>query len=212
MSGGTIAEQMLLLMEPEPGPGNQTFNESVSDMRATSDAVSVLAVLNNLLQETATAADTVSASTAPAFTFQGALANNTVDAISANYTGGVTLTWSGETYDTDASHDTGSSTGRLTIQSALNGKYGIIHGQAYLHNTDNPGDILIYISKNGSPDFVGRGIQCSKKTFTADSFAQTKSAPILLSTGDFYEISIIANDSSAVLEQEYGYIALEVVG
>jgi hypothetical protein len=57
------------------------------------------------------------------------------------------VTWPVENFDTDAFHDTGSNTDRVTIPSGKGGKYLITASFQFVNNTTGKRQILIY--KNG---------------------------------------------------------------
>lgn len=65
----------------------------------------------------------------------GARVNNSTSTVSAGNTTWTSMTWSAENFDTDAFHDTGSNTSRLTCPAGLAGKYLIVGNIQFAANT-----------------------------------------------------------------------------
>jgi hypothetical protein len=79
--------------------------------------------------------------------FHGAKAYNSTTQSLAASTGDIVLTFDSEEYDTDAIHDTGSNTGRITIPTGMGGKWRISAGGLHVNGTASS---LFYFQKNGA--------------------------------------------------------------
>jgi hypothetical protein len=141
--------------------------------------------------------------------FWEAIVYKATDPASASYNNTVVI-WDSELIDVNGSHSTSSNTSRFTIPSALNGKYGVLHGQIEFSNTGLGGTFYIYLAKVGSPDFDGAGI-CFHTTTQDWGWVQVESQPMLLATADYFEL-IAYNDHGAIIQSENSQWSLEIVG
>jgi hypothetical protein len=124
-----------------------------------------------------------------AFSFIGALVTNAgnVDLFTNNIE--VAGTWNTETRDTNAFHDTGSNTNRITIPSAINGRLVIIHATAYVSHASAGGtSMLLYFKKNGSASFDGASAFIQTAGYNTQKMATLQTAPLIAATGDIYEL------------------------
>lgn len=145
--------------------------------------------------------------------FQGAIVKNASDSASSNFVN-FTLLWDSETVDTDAIHSTSSNTSRLTIPSALNGRYGVLHCTVELTTVTAQSVGYLYIAKNGAETFDGAAISVATVSRINYTFAwfNVWTAALPLATGDYYEAVLNINDSSTVLQSENVQWSIEVVG
>lgn len=152
----------------------------------------------------------------PATTFQGAVAKNTADKTAQNFSAGVIQTFSADEVDTDAFHDTGSNTGRLTIPSAVNGKYGIIQANINLDALGGDQDFYAQIfNSGGTAAYIGAGYRCGTSDSTVGGTANwfsVQTSPLLLNTGDFYTVSVYCNDTSVTLVAAATSFSIYIVG
>lgn len=128
--------------------------------------------------------------------FQGCLVNRTADSTSVNFSvGNVTLLWNNEIYDTDGYHDNVTSSERITIPAAVNGKYGIFVCTLSLTSYSagaTDGLLELDIIKNGA-NMKGSGACTVRNNLAAGNgqsstscWLQATATPQLLTTNDFY--------------------------
>ncbi len=185
---------------------------------APTSAISVNALLSPAQANLAltTSAPTLDVGTT-AFTFEGAIAKNTADKTTQNYSAGVAMTFSAEDADTTLIHDTSSNTGRLTIPAGLNGKYGVIHANVTLALLGGDQDYWCIINKSGggNANFVGAGMRANQNDTTVHggtTYFAVQTHPVLLTTADYYEVSVYCNDTSVTLVAASTAFSIYVVG
>lgn len=120
----------------------------------------------------------------PTLSFSGTLLDNsTFQTISNNTI--TAITWSVETYDTNAFHSTSTNTQRITIPSGKAGYY-MVGGQFGL-DTNTTGNRILSIYKNGS-EYKRLLLQPGNLEPTIGI-----SAPISLTVGDYVELRFFQN-------------------
>ncbi len=145
--------------------------------------------------------------------FVGCICKNTVDSGSTNFSNTV-ITWSAEDIDTDGFHSTSSNTGRITIPSAVNNRYGIFSSNIYL--TSALGNIDAQVFVQYTPVATGTPVNVTGRIWrigaNAIYFGSISSPPRLLLTSDFYVILVYSSDASTVLNASRSSFCLRVVG
>lgn len=147
-----------------------------------------------------------------AFTFVGALVNNSTDP-TTDFTGGDTVVpWDAEVRDTNTIHDTSSNTTRLTIPVALNGAACVIHASMYSNHTSVSGiKMQLSIRKNGSASFDGAGATTVVTSFNTQTLATCETAPLIVSTGDIFELYCNKSGATSTSFQDYSTLGIYVI-
>ena len=102
-----------------------------------------------------------------------------------------TLLFTTEDYDTDAFHDTGTNTGRLTVPTGLAGKYVVL--ASALNTTGNAtGDRYALLRKNGVTSYI----QDHQNTYPA-ALGLTNHAILSLVATDYVELRVWQNSGVA---------------
>lgn len=146
---------------------------------------------------------------------RGCLVKKNADQTTANYSAGVALTWDTEVYDTDAFHDTGSDTSRITIPAAVNGKFGIITACISMSLVTAGSNVAMQINKGGVATYIGLAATTREAVgngqASTSNWLQIASAPLLLATGDIYEVLLVVSDTSITVESEssFGLLVLD---
>jgi hypothetical protein len=115
---------------------------------------------------------------------------------SLNQDDGVDITWGTAVYDTHAFFSAGTNT-RLTVPSFFNNLYGIITCNLSLSSLPADNNLLVSIRKNGSYQYIGFGgssRSCGDTTSSGanKAWVSIRTAPILLTTGDYFEVRMYA--------------------
>lgn len=87
-----------------------------------------------------------------------------------------------EDYDTNTFHDTGSNTSRMTIPTAMDGKY-LLTGHAY-YDSNTSGQRQLFFRKNGNPV----GPTCKIAPISGDNFYSVSHVLSLVAT-DYVELA-----------------------
>jgi hypothetical protein len=144
-----------------------------------------------------------------AFSLQGAI--GTKDASQTLGAGDTALTWPTESRDTDAIHDTGSNTSRMTIPASLNGKLVIISAQVRQDHTSSPGSGgKLTIRKNGSESYDGFGQWDTQGMFSNVLFHYVSTHPIRVATGDYFEAFLHSTEGALSAAPTTGIPRLEI--
>jgi hypothetical protein len=148
------------------------------------------------------------------FTFIGAVAILSGDQAIADSTD-TAITWNGvDVIDTDAIHDPSSANTRMTIPAGLDGTLVIVWACFRAGWGSNAGSgVQISIRKNGSASFDGAAsVLHQGLTFSTfvDSTIQTQ--PIMVATGDYFEVFADTTESSQSIESDYSSMGLWVIG
>ncbi len=135
-------------------------------------------------------------------TIQGALIKPSVDRATQNYSAAPAISWDAEVYDSDAFHDLGVNPTRLTVPAAYNGRYAIIKSTVHLGAMATSTQSNVHITKGG----VGAGTEVIATVQNVQNGAaastvkiSTETAPILVSTGDYFEHLQFSADTSTTL-------------
>lgn len=131
-----------------------------------------------------------------------------------NYNFAMVNTWDTALYDSDGFFS-GANPSRITIPSSVNGRYGIFKSNIRLASVAATQNMAMQIVKNstGVPGFDGIGTQVTRQSSGDSSglhWCEVESQPILLSTGDFYEVNLHSQDTSTDMSQ-YSTFGLEVM-
>lgn len=141
------------------------------------------------------------------------LADNTANGATANYDNTMLAFSGANVFDTDNFHNTVTNNSRLTIPSAVNGRYVVVYASIY--QEDMVGGASSYafaIAKNGSVDFVGTGAACQATAEATYAFCSIHTQPIQVSTGDFFEVQCRVSDTTTTPEATFTGFGLLVVG
>ncbi len=146
---------------------------------------------------------------------QRCLAALNADLTTQNISATVALAFSGtDVYDTDSIHDPASANTKLIIPSALNGKYGVVHGGMHTSNETGQSQISVAIRKNSSltyDGFSGRSGTTVNGFTNGALSAQTNL--VQFATNDFYELLVYTNDTSiTILNNPATFLGLWVYG
>lgn len=116
----------------------------------------------------------------------------------------VDINWNGEDYDTDSLHDNVTNNSRITIPAALNGKRVQLLGNANLRvlSTDPVEtfrwDLMTSLNGNSFHAFSPRNtIMITSRAITEFFYLQVLSQPIVVSTGDYFELTSFQDSSNA---------------
>jgi hypothetical protein len=144
-------------------------------------------------------------------TFSGVLLTRTADLTAQNLTAATTvIPWDNEVFDTDNFHSLVTNTSRITIPSAVNGRYGIFSCNVWCTSLNTSNWFSAQVNKNGSaPNALA-----SSGSFVGDTqcAANVVSLPFLLTTGDFYEVlPYTPSDTSVTIESDQSYFSLMVL-
>jgi hypothetical protein len=156
-------------------------------------------------------------------TIRGALVKKSADQIGANYktssaqvqTDGVVVTWDSEVYDSSGFHSTSINTSRLTIPATVNGSYGIITACLSIASMAENTLCIAKILKNGTYQYIGFGgtqhMSGDISASASQSWVQVRTSPVLLSTNDYFEVALFANDTSIDVKAEssFGILVLD---
>ncbi len=141
--------------------------------------------------------------------FVGCILKNTVDSAPTNFAP-IVITWSAEDADTDGFHSTSSNTGRITIPSAVNGRYGIFSCSVQLTSVSGVPTMQLGLQVNGTTNGSALGNWVSGSNSVA--YICISSAPTLLNTADFWEVTLFCSDTTTVLTAGVSNFSLNVVG
>ncbi len=122
-------------------------------------------------------------------------------------TASVFALWDAEQIDTNTLHDTSTNNQRITIPSALNGKYGVFQTFIHLTNVAANSFYIMYIRKN-STTFVWTAYDNDTLT---DAYMCSSTPPMLLTTGDIYDIVPQVSDTATVMVAARSSFSLHVV-
>jgi hypothetical protein len=109
---------------------------------------------------------------------------------SQDYSSGpLAITWDQEAYDTDNYHDNSTNPSRITIPSACDQKYVIVHGQIRTQNNSGAFAQSTSIRKGGSSyTYDGFGGTSREVGNLGEGYFQCHTHPMLVSAGDFFEL------------------------
>jgi len=145
-------------------------------------------------------------------TLTGCLCKKAADQTAANYSSPAVVAWDGtDVYDTDGLHDPSSSNTKIIIPSSLNGRYGVFHTTIYMEAASSGQQTSAYIRKNGSADYVGGSARSGQNTANTSVGIVVTTPPILLTTGDEYEVVLYSSDSSVTVQEEYSAFGMYVI-
>ena len=121
--------------------------------------------------------------------FSGVMLDNTATQSIPNNTA-TAITWSTETYDTDAFHSTSSNTSRITVPSGKAGYY-LVGGHVEI-NANTTGFRALTVYKNGTA--------YKRFTVTPSGVEPTLiiSVPISLAVGDYVELYLTQNSGGSI--------------
>lgn len=141
--------------------------------------------------------------------FRGALTKKAADQTAANFTAVTAVVWDTDTYDTDAFHDTGVNTSRMTIPAGVN----YVRLRAGLNLALVTADVYTsaMIYKNGSASYAGFASASVESGITTPSL--TVSSPVLsVAEADYFEVFLLVEtDTSITITAATSWFALEVV-
>jgi len=143
---------------------------------------------------------------------EGVLARKAGDQLATNYSTPAVLTWDENTYSSHTLHDVSSNTSRITIPSSLNGRIGILRAGTVVAAFTSASNGGIYITKGGSVDYVGFGGYNKLAGALGGLFNYCRTQPLVLTTGDYFEVMQQSSDTSVTIDAVRSYFSLEIVG
>ena len=120
-------------------------------------------------------------------TFRGALAYND-GTQTINNTTVTAITFGAESYDTDTLHDTSSNTSRITVPSALAGKWRFTFHTGIYSGNNGTGIRAVWLRKNGTTDVIGSEIRLNPVLNL--QVAGIGSADVAMAASDYMEVVI----------------------
>jgi hypothetical protein len=142
--------------------------------------------------------------------FRGCLVKKSADLTAQDLTGGAAVTWDTDVYDTDALHDTGANTERITIPAGLNGTYGVLTAFLSFAAVGSPHHAgLLRIRKNAGA-WIGSVLSspCAANNGQASTagWVQANTGAIPLATNDFFDIiTQTVTDTSVTIKAESSF-------
>lgn len=153
---------------------------------------------------------------------RGALVKKSADQTGANYlsgsgtqTDGDIVSWDSEVYDTHGFHEGVTNPSRLTVPVSVSGQYGIFTACVSLSAIGQGNNVFLSILKNGGYQYIGFGgssRRCGDKSGGANAcWAQVRTGPVLLTSGDYYQVRLYSGDNSITVESEssFGVLVLD---
>jgi hypothetical protein len=144
--------------------------------------------------------------------FHGALVRKAAILTGANYSSATAVAWDQEVYDIDDWHDNTTNNSRLTVPASLNGQYGRFTACIATQNQATQAVSRMIIRKNGSAIPIGlpdayRNNRDNFAGYTNNgSWFHCSSGPVLLTTGDYYEVfATLGADASVDIRTESGF-------
>lgn len=146
------------------------------------------------------------AKTSTSFNFRGASVRKAANQTGQNFTTATAVTWDTEDYDTDAFHDTGANTSRMTIPTGLT--YIKLLAGVRLANVTASLSVLLSIRKNGTTIVAEAA---STSSFTTPAL-EVATAVIAAVSTDYFEVMItVVTDTSVDIVAVGSFFALEVI-
>jgi hypothetical protein len=139
--------------------------------------------------------------------FKGASVYNSADRTTINATTAQALTFNSELFDTDAFHDTGSGTSKLTIPSGVT--LVQLLGSINLDLVTNSDVITAEIRKNGNPLSP---VVANRNTIVGATPSVNVISPVLqVVAGDYFELFLtVSSDTSITIRQRSWFSIMEV--
>jgi uncharacterized membrane protein len=141
---------------------------------------------------------------------RGALVKKSADQTTANYSGGVLITWDAETYDTDGIHDNVTNPSRLTVPAGVS--WVRLIGQIDTSLVTAGSDTYIYMTKNGSTAFAGTPQLSLDLVSITTPRGQIQTPPLQVSPGDYFEFGINCADTSITVVAASSWFCMEILG
>jgi hypothetical protein len=116
------------------------------------------------------------------------------------------LTFNSEIVDTDGFHDNVTNNTRLTVPAALDGK--VVRLCANAAGGSVIDQLALRIVKNG---VVTRGLPLRDSETSGVEFVNLASAPIIVATGDYFEVQAYFGTATTVPVEEYVWFSIEEV-
>ena len=136
------------------------------------------------------------------------------DQTGVSYSGGVTMTWDAEVYDTNSWHDTVTNNTRLTVPTPTTKV--IVEASVRIQNLSPTGafNTELAVMKNGSVSFDGA---CATSPYPAGNSTTSElalcSGPIDCTSGDFFELKLtVAVDVSIDIIASRTHFSIRGVG
>jgi hypothetical protein len=121
------------------------------------------------------------------------------------------VSWDTEVHDTDGYHEGVTNPARITIPSGANGKYGILRANYHLSSGAGAGHVTwSQIQKGNSVAYDGVGSVLQSCGTFADFWSEVETAPVPLTTADYFEFNLFCSDGSINVEQEHSTFSLHV--
>lgn len=125
----------------------------------------------------------------------GALVKRVADDVGRDFTGGVSIIWDTEVYDSAAFHDNVTNNTRITIPAGVNRVQ--CGATVTLANNTIGADMTLIIRKNGATSYDGVG-QFSVDAPTTSPAMNISTAPVDVVAGDFFETTLFNVGDAAI--------------
>lgn len=162
----------------------------------------------------------------------GVAVKKTADQTAANYTGGVSISWDGEEFDTHAFHDTSTNNDRLTIPSGLGIKKVSLSANVLVNNMTASNWHVLLFNKNASGSFDGYsennktspntthgtalavvGVPCTDGDyFNAIYRNQSDTAIDVVAASSNFRLMVDEIDAQGWVAYQYGAVEIEKIG
>lgn len=140
----------------------------------------------------------------------GAIVKSSGDLTTQNYSGFPLLAWNAEVYDTDGFHDNVTNNSRLTVPAAYDGRYAVIKVSVRLSLVGASSTGSLQVLKNGAA-FTHGGVNSVFSSGSGTVWVEVESQPILLATGDYFEIQGFCNDTSVTRDANGSFFSIEIL-
>lgn len=127
--------------------------------------------------------------------------HNTTQAISSGVT--LTVAFNSEIADTNSFHDTVTNNSRLTVPSGVT----LVRVSANMAHSAASGTFLTSLLKNGAS---ARGLPACNTT-TSGGCVNVISAPLVVTTGDYFQATVLLNAAANLVSIERQWFAIEEV-
>lgn len=144
---------------------------------------------------------------------RGCLLNKTADETGSDYSAGATVAWTREIYDTGGFH--AANDDAIIIPSAVNGRYGVFTAFLSLSSVSANNNCIVSIRRGASIEYIGwvgttRHMQGNGQQ-TTSGWMQISSGPVLLTTGEEYDVHLTSSDNNINIESEssFGLVVID---
>lgn len=126
--------------------------------------------------------------------FSGCIAYKSAALTAQNLTTATAMVFNSDSYDTDAWHDTGSNTSRLTVPTGVT--YAAFLANIIIDNFSTFNGFTVEIRKNGSG--IAQNIYINTTINHTSVKAQLWSGPLAVTAGDYFEVFVTCSVDTSV--------------